>query len=248
MHHVHLDVTDSTNLQARALAAQHPGEAVAVSAAEQTAGRGRQGRTWHSPRGGAWLSVAWPATRPAAAYATASLAAAAAVRRALCEVAPEVAEELRIKWPNDILLNDRKVAGILCEMVQTGTGESARGAVLIVGVGVNVAFDVALLGADLRHPATTLRERAGREVSVESVVDAVANHIAAAIQQYEQEGLDGGLLDELRSHLAYVGSERTVSAQNGVVTGTILGLNDAGRLLIDSSGLVVACESGEFVA
>ena len=78
MRRIHFEVTDSTNSQARLLAAAHPGERLLVTAAEQTAGRGRQGRQWISPRGGAWLTIAWPMRLAPAAYRAASLAAASA--------------------------------------------------------------------------------------------------------------------------------------------------------------------------
>ena len=113
MRRVHLAVTDSTNSHARGLAAVHRGERILVSADEQTAGRGRQGRRWQSPRGGAWMSLAWPMCNPPGAYGTASLVAAVAVLRGLCEAAPACADFLEVKWPNDLLLKGRKVAGIL---------------------------------------------------------------------------------------------------------------------------------------
>lgn len=245
MRRIHFDSTDSTNTQARRLSAEHPGEPLAVSAAVQTAGRGRQGRAWSSPLGGAWLSVAWPATREAPAYAGASLAAAAAVCRAILDVAPETDAELRIKWPNDMLLAGRKVAGILCEQIPAAVG---RVGTLIIGVGVNVDFDLALLPAELRHPPTTLRAATGRAIEVEAVLDALVRRTREALTELEANGLAPELIDELRSRLAYVGSTQTWTSPARTVTGCILGLDDAGRLLFETaSGEVVAYDSGELI-
>jgi BirA family transcriptional regulator, biotin operon repressor / biotin---[acetyl-CoA-carboxylase] ligase len=245
MRRFHFDSTDSTNTQARRLAADHVGEPLAVTAAVQTAGRGRQGRFWSSPLGGAWLSMAWPARREPTAYAGASLAAAAAVCRALLDVAPETDAELRIKWPNDMLLAGRKVAGILCEQLSATDG---RAGTLIIGVGVNVDFDLALLPADLRHPPTTLRAATGRAIAVDAVLDAVVRRIGEALTQLDADGLTLELVDELRSRLAYVGAMQTWTSLTRSVTGCILGLDDAGRLLFETAaGAVIACDSGELV-
>jgi BirA family biotin operon repressor/biotin-[acetyl-CoA-carboxylase] ligase len=242
MRRFHFDVTDSTNTQARRLGAEHPGEPLLVTAAEQSAGRGRNGRTWHSPMGGAWLSVAWPRRRPAAAYAAVGLVAAAAVRRALVDAAPEVAERLRIKWPNDLLLDDDKVAGILCEQSADGTGGPG---VLIVGVGVNVDFDPATLPEGLRRPASTLSAALGRSVPVEPIVEAVALRLAEALTTFETDGLAPTMLAELRAHLADFGKRRTWDGPQGYISGVIRGIDDAGRLLLEGPHGPLACETGE---
>ena len=192
MRHFHFARTDSTNVQARQLAEQHPGERLLVTASEQTAGRGRRGRTWHSPPGGAWLTLVWPLRRAAASYAAAPLAAAVALRRAVCDAAPEAAARLRIKWPNDLLLDDRKIAGILCERcaaTSTSNGDGGQRNLLIVGVGVNADFDAQLLPTQLRHPATTLRTALGRPVSVDGLIEAVARELVAALTALEIEGV-----------------------------------------------------------
>ncbi|HYO23972.1 MAG TPA: biotin--[acetyl-CoA-carboxylase] ligase [Lacipirellulaceae bacterium] len=245
MRRIQLDVTDSTNLRARELAALHSGEPLLVSAAEQTAGRGRQGRTWHSPRGGAWLTVVWPLSRGAQDYEGASLAAAVAVRRALCELAPQECRGLEIKWPNDLLLAGGKVAGILCEQAALPGGGEA----LLVGVGVNVDVDVSRLPSPARHPPTSLAAH-GARASVEAVVDAVGQHLAGVLQVVQQQGL-GALLGEFRQHMAYVGTVRTWTSPAGQVAGRVVGVDDAGRLLLasaDGGGAVQAFASGEFTS
>ena len=241
MRRIHFPLTDSTNTEARRLAAEHPGECLLVTAATQAAGRGRQGRVWESPLGGAWLSIAWPTRQPPATYSPVSLVAAIAVRRALLGVV--TCERLKIKWPNDVLIDDRKVVGILCEQ---WPGQNGNPGVIVIGIGVNVDFDLALLPTDLRHPATTLCQAIGRALPVEDVIDAVMEQVLAALEAFEATGLNADLVAELGDSLAYVGTERSWQAPRGEITGRVLGIDDAGRLLLEVSGQTEAHDVGEF--
>jgi len=144
--HRHYRVTDSTNTRARELAeAGAPGGTV-VTAAEQTAGRGRQGRSWTAPAGAALLYsvILRPLERR---HALLPLAAAVAV----CDAAEalESGLECRIKWPNDVWVGERKLAGILIEArPQDGWA--------VVGVGLNLAIAEADFPPELRETATSL--------------------------------------------------------------------------------------------
>ena len=135
---LHLRSTDSTNARARELAGRGAPHGTLVTASAQSAGRGRQGRTWSAPPGSSLLmSVVlrdWPRLLP--------LAVAVAVADAAGETA-------QIKWPNDVHVEGRKVAGILVE-----ARPQERWAV--VGIGVNVAVDVADLPPELHETAGTL--------------------------------------------------------------------------------------------
>jgi len=126
-----LDSVPSTQDRLHELAAQGAPGGTAVLAAEQTEGRGRRGRPWASPRGGLWLSVL---CRPDAALAIEllSLRVALAVARAIEARVPAVA--IRLKWPNDLMLDDRKLGGILCEARWQGD----RPAWVAVGIGLNL--------------------------------------------------------------------------------------------------------------
>jgi BirA family biotin operon repressor/biotin-[acetyl-CoA-carboxylase] ligase len=241
MQRIHFETTDSTNSEARRLAPEHSGEVLLVTAAIQSAGRGRQGRAWQSPLGGAWLSLVWPAQKPPPAYANVSLLAAIAVRRALAEVVD--AGRLTIKWPNDVLVDGKKISGILCEQ---WPGESGSSGVLVIGIGINVDFDLTLLPSDLRHPATTLSAAVGHAIPVEAVIDAAAGQLTAMLAVFEMSGLNSELIAELRENLAYVGEERAWQSPQGEVSGKVLGIDDAGRLLLEVDDQVRACDVGEF--
>jgi BirA family biotin operon repressor/biotin-[acetyl-CoA-carboxylase] ligase len=140
--------TVSSSLDAiHALAAQGAPAGTVVIAEEQTAGRGRDGRTWRSPIGGVWLAMLLRPPVPAAG------ALALRVGLVLADVVDELlaAPRARLKWPNDVLVDDRKLAGILCESRWQGATPEWLG----VGIGINVANEIP---EELRHSAVALNE------------------------------------------------------------------------------------------
>ena len=144
------ETIDSTNARARDLAVDGRANVVVLADA-QTGGRGRLDRAWSSPSGGVWLSIlSRPQVPPAQAPAY-TLGAAAATARAVREAGVDAS----IKWPNDVLVGDRKLAGILTEM----EGEADRVSWLVVGIGINANVHAADLPTD--RPVTTVREEFG---------------------------------------------------------------------------------------
>jgi len=144
------ETIDSTNARARDLAVDGRANVVVLADA-QTGGRGRLDRAWSSPSGGIWLSIlSRPQVPPAQAPAY-TLAAAVATARAVRDAGVDAS----IKWPNDVLVGDRKLAGILTEM----EGEADRVSWLVVGIGINANVDAADLPTD--RPVTTVREEVG---------------------------------------------------------------------------------------
>ncbi len=133
---VHYRLTDSTNARARELAAAGAPHGTVVTAAEQSAGRGRQGRTWVAPAGRALLCSVLLRDPPRLLPLAAGVA-----------VAEVVGEQASVKWPNDVLLGGRKVAGILVEW-------RPQQSWAVVGIGLNVAVEE--FPAELRSTAGTL--------------------------------------------------------------------------------------------
>jgi BirA family transcriptional regulator, biotin operon repressor / biotin---[acetyl-CoA-carboxylase] ligase len=159
----HYRVTDSTNERARELAAAGAPGGTVVTADAQTAGRGRRGRPWEAPPGRALLYTA--ILRPLdVCHALLPLAAPVAVCEAVESLAPVRCE---IKWPNDVWIEQRKVAGVLIE------ARASQWAV--IGVGVNVAIEPGELPLDLRWPATSV----GHGVTVDELRGALNEKLAA---------------------------------------------------------------------
>jgi BirA family biotin operon repressor/biotin-[acetyl-CoA-carboxylase] ligase len=213
---LHLRSTDSTNERARALAASGAPHGTLVTAAEQSAGRGRQGRTWSAPPGRALLMSLVLRDPPTL------LPLAAAV--AVADVAGQAA---RIKWPNDVLIEDRKLAGILVE------GRPQEGWA-VLGIGLNVAVRREDFPAELQDTATGLG-RARRDV--EPVLGEVLAALERTLALQAAE-----LLDAWRARDALRG--RRISWRGG--EGTAAGLDGEGRLVVDlDGGGDVALDAGE---
>jgi len=164
--------TESTNLVASRMAAADAADGLVVAADTQTNGRGRLARTWFSPPGvNIYASVLIrPRVEPAVAPQVALLTALAVVR-ALREVHPEL--DAGIKWPNDVYLSGRKVAGILCEM----SAEVDYVHHLVVGIGMNVNMPRDQFPACLAEIATSLRAETGTDFPRATVLAAILNEM-----------------------------------------------------------------------
>jgi BirA family transcriptional regulator, biotin operon repressor / biotin---[acetyl-CoA-carboxylase] ligase len=209
------------------LGADDPEGAIAT-ADHQTSGRGRLGRRWvDAPATSVMVSVLLrpPEHRRAAEL---SLVAAAAVAAALDAVAGVTAQ---LKWPNDVLLDGRKVAGILAEM---------RGDAVILGIGVNVNQTAAELPADTRIPPVSLRVVDGVERDREAVLGALLQELDVRYTAWRQRGLEA-VADELRARDVLRG--RAVVAAGAA--GTAAGIDEHGRLLVGTGRGTIAVESGE---
>src|SRR5256885_5775917 len=184
------DSIDSTNLEAMRQARAGAPEGLCIIAREQTAGRGRLDRSWHSPKdAGLYFSIVLRPALEMNLWPLLPLMSALAVSDALiksCGLSTD------IKWPNDILANDRKLCGILVETVETATGSAA-----IVGIGVNLTSEDA--SKDLRSTAVSVEEITNRRPDVEGVVTALLEAIA---ERYEVLQSAGGAEHTLREWCA----------------------------------------------
>ena len=212
---VHLRLTDSTNERARALAAAGAPHGTIVTADEQSAGRGRQGRAWSAPpKTAVLMSVVLRDLSE-----TLPLAAAVAV----CEALPV---EARIKWPNDVWIDGRKVACILVEArLQEGWA--------VLGIGLNVTTE--------RFPvelnATSLR-LSGASVDVEEALAALVASLEGWLPRPTEE-----ILGAWRSRDALLGG--TVRWANGSQEGVAAGVDDSGALIVDTEDGPVTLDAGE---
>lgn len=219
---VALGSTDSTNEEAKRLARQGAADKTLVWAVSQTAGRGRGGRRWVSPPGNLYLSLILRPECPVARAVELGFVAAVALGSALDAVAGDL--PLAFKWPNDVLLGGRKVAGILIEADSTASGALDW---LVLGVGVNIGSHP----EGTEFPATSLTAEGLTGVSVEGLRNAFAGQFLAAMEQWQGEGFQP-VRQRWAARATGIGSVISVRLLNATLRGTFIDLDADGALLL----------------
>ena len=223
-------VTGSTNDDAKRLARAGAPEGTLVVAAEQTAGRGRFGRTWSSPAAGAYLSAVL--RPPVAPRHVGPLALALSV--GIADALAGLGVEARLKWPNDVVTGRGKLAGILLEM----TGEADTVEWVVVGCGLNVG--------DPTTPGSDYVRSWAPGVGVGEAAAAVLDGLARAYGIYVREGFVA-LADTYRERCVLTGHRVIVRDSLGsvVADGVVETIDDSGALLVGSAEGVRAVTAGE---
>lgn len=222
---MHFHETDSTNTRALFLARGGAAEGTVVLADRQTAGRGRMNREWHSPGGtGIYLSIILTPRAPLNSLPGITLVAAVAAAEALESAAGVRAD---IKWPNDLLLNNRKICGILTELHARDDGA----AIVIVGIGINVNTPAERFPAEVRDIASSLLIETGRETSREEIVISLLERFERRYEMFIFGRFDA-ILDRWREYSGIIG-RRVCIEQDGVRTlGTVVDIDMGGALVI----------------
>ncbi|HTX21272.1 MAG TPA: biotin--[acetyl-CoA-carboxylase] ligase [Candidatus Aquilonibacter sp.] len=217
--------TASTNDVIEKLARDGVREGAVVFAESQTKGRGRLGRKWISPaRKGLWFSILLrPDLRPQETTQL-TVASATALRRAIIS---ETNLQPEIKWPNDILLGGKKVAGILTEL----SAELDRVKHVVLGIGIDVNLDADELPAELKKTATSLKIETGENVSraklaVEILRELDADYLRICAGKFSE------VADEWEAHCTTIGKNVIVQTGNRKIRGRSESLDDDGALLL----------------
>ena len=233
-------VTASTNLQAKALAIEGAEEGSVVVADSQTGGRGRMGRTWASPSGvNLYFSLILRPGVPSIRVPQLTLLVAAAIHQALsCSASRDLGA--LIKWPNDILVNNRKLCGVLCEM----QSEPDLTHFVVVGIGINV--NQSELPLELQDIATSLFLETGRLFSRPELLASVLNHFEPLYDAWLLQDNLGFVLPYLEKHSLLQSKEVTVDQLKRTVSGKVSGISPGGELKIDGAdGQTHLISSGE---
>jgi BirA family biotin operon repressor/biotin-[acetyl-CoA-carboxylase] ligase len=233
------DEVGSTNDVAASLAAEGAAEGTLVVAARQTSGRGRHGRVWASPPGGLYLSLVLRPDEPMLRRLPVTLLAGLAVAEAIDEVAPARDGRAELKWPNDVHLGGKKVAGVLGEL-----SKDARGPLLVLGLGLNASTDPADLGPELGAIATSVAAARGAAPALDVLLRAL---LARFEGHYDAVRRGGGatILSAASARMPILGRPVRVRLVDRVLEGTAAGLNATGGLVVDSDGRRETVVAGE---
>lgn len=189
----------STNERAKELARLGASEGTVVISETQAHGYGRNKRTWVSPEGGLWFSmILRPKLKPREAPKLTFIAglAVAEILRELYALRAET------KWPNDVMVNGRKVCGILSEMTMSGD----RAGFVIVGIGVNANFNPEVLPKSIRLVATTLENELGRSVQLEQLLKALLEKLETLYDLFMKEGFNS-ILKKWKGYASFLGKK-----------------------------------------
>jgi BirA family biotin operon repressor/biotin-[acetyl-CoA-carboxylase] ligase len=230
---VHLDTTNSTNTVARQLAEEGACEGTVVIAEMQSHGKGRLGRQWITKPGGAWLSVILkPGIDPAHA-ASITLLAAVSVTEALRKTGAEAV----IKWPNDVLVNGKKICGILTEM----SAETDVVSFIVLGIGVNLNNDVPI------ETATTLKAELGHKVDRVKFVQGLLESLEEDYLTFREQGYTS-ILWSWRRYSDTLGRPVEATYQGEVIRGVAQDIADDGALIVkEKDGNVRKIVSGDCI-
>ncbi|MEM1563730.1 MAG: biotin--[acetyl-CoA-carboxylase] ligase [Candidatus Bathyarchaeia archaeon] len=215
----------STNDWARELAELGAPEGTVAIAETQTAGRGRLGRKWISPKGGLWFSIILrPKLKPqetARLVFLAGLAVAETIRE-LYDLKTET------KWPNDVLIGGRKVCGILSEMKTVGEKVDYA----IIGIGVNANLDIEKdFPKELIETATSIQKALGRKIALEELFKALLEKMDNLYQVFLKEGLTPILL-KWKGFASFLGREVEVSSDSERLKGIASDVDNDGALVL----------------
>lgn len=223
--HIHHETIGSTNDEARRLAAAGEAGPLWISAGEQTAGRGRRGREWVSPNGNLSASLLITPQRHAAECAQLSFVSALAAADAVAHFAPTA--EVNLKWPNDVLANGRKIAGILLESASAG-GEPYF---LAIGIGINLVH----FPPDTEFPATSLAALGAKPPAAREMLTQLAAHFAKWYDIWRGQGF-APVRDAWLARAANLGGRIRARLTSGEISGVFEGIDETGALLLREGG------------
>ena len=220
------DITDSTSSRLKELARKGAPEGSVVIADSQTDGRGRLGRSFESPAGrGVYMSVLLRPDCGASEAVSLTALSACAVCRAIencCGVIPD------IKWVNDLLIDGRKICGILCE---SELGADGKMRFAVIGIGLNVSGGIADFSPPLREKAGSLFSQSGVSVSRRELCAHIRSELMSLYEQWKKD--HRCCLDEYRRRCVTVGNTVSVRTAHGEKCGTVAAIADDYSLVFE---------------
>lgn len=231
---------DSTNIKAKELARQDEKEGTLIISESQSSGKGRLGRPWTSPKDkGVWMSlILRPDLEPYYASKI-TLIAAAAVHKAIkenCNI------NCGIKWPNDIVINNKKVCGILTEM----SGELTKINYIIMGIGINANLDLEDFPEEIKDIATSIKIEKGEPIIRKNLIAKIMNEFEPLYNEMINYGTINSTIEICRANSIFIGKDVKLINKNEVIIAKVIAIDDQGELIIEKEdGTIIPIISGE---
>jgi len=236
---IHFDSVDSTNTKAKELADKGQSHGTVIVGEEQVAGKGRLGRSWVSPKyKGIWFSfILRPEINPMLIAKITQVAAAAVVL-----AGEEMGFDFKVKWPNDIILKNKKVCGILTEM----SAELNQINYVIPGIGINANLDPEDFDKELLEKASSIKMVTGKEVDRKELVGRIINNFEKLYDSFMEDGRGLDSIRICRDKSILIGKEVRIIKGGETTEARVLDLNDDGELLVErKTGEIEKLFSGE---
>lgn len=221
----YFDVVDSTNDVAKDIGASSD-EGAIVIAEMQEGGRGRKGGHWISPRGGVWMSIILKPNNSPSFASRFTLMAGVAVAKTIREFGIEAS----LKWPNDVLVGEQKVCGILTEM----DAEVEHINFIVVGMGINVNVAVDDLSEDIRPNSTSLSAIKGNDIDRTSFVQTLIRAFEVEYVRSRSQGFSS-ILEDWITLSGTIGRNVDVITPHKVISGKAKGITESGTLLVETA-------------
>jgi len=220
-----LESVDSTQNYARKIADAGAPEGAVIVALEQRAGKGRMSRAWLSPKGGLWFTLLLRPSAPMGELYKLTLLFGVSVARALESYGLKPC----LKWPNDVLVNGKKICGILLET----SGEPDRVDYVLVGIGLNVNFSSRDLPEDIRSSSTSVYDVLNRRVDRADLLCQILKNSESLYLSAAKEGFKK-VIDAWRSMPCTIGRTVTVQSFGGSISGRAVDIDDDGSLILET--------------
>lgn len=222
---LYFPVTDSTNLRAKQYAEEEESNGLLIIADEQTKGRGRKGKNWNSPSGeNIFMSLL---LKPEIAPKSASMLTIVAALGVMAAIEQMTGLTVKIKWPNDIVINRKKVCGILTEM----NSEMDYIHYVIIGIGINVNIDN--FPEEIKEMASSLYLALGKKVNRSQLICAVMEQIERYYNKFLKSGDLSSMQKEYNKKLAGINGQVKIMEEEAELIGISKGITKTGELIIE---------------
>ena len=233
---IELKIIDSTNKYAKDLCKTNPENGTIIIAEEQTNGRGRFGNTWESSKNnGLYYSIIFKKQNKALDYQTLTLFICIGITKLF----EDYSIESQIKWPNDILINGKKVCGILSEFTSTDLGDF-----IIVGIGINLYHNIDDFPLELQNKSTSLKLNCNNKIIKTYFINSLTNYIFDYYNHFLSNPFEM-YLNEYKSKSYLINKEITLNLNGEEITGFVIDFTNQGHLVLKTTEETLIINSGE---